>query len=286
MPPKTKKSAEQLKRAAGDLDDALNESPVKKKKSRTKLVEPTVALPDPVPPPAEPTNPEPEFIEKYEPESALRLTKAQYNIDYAVGKINFYADFLNVFDNKLDDKAVAIANRASGKIEKWGSHQERLQKSMDVLLKVAPKKKAGMMMSTKTAEGFLSSSGKPRCHRCVGSRRLSSSSEFFLNFHLFLVLCAYASFFFRILSDSLPWLVATLSGLSALPLRLICLLSVYLPPCRLICPPRRPVCLLARLICHPVGLSATWAYLPPSRSSCWTNQLAPPARCSLASTYG
>ncbi len=72
MPPK---KSEQLKRAAADLDDVLNDSPVKKKKSKPNLAEPAVALPDQILPPPEVTAPDPQFIDTFEPEAALRLTR-------------------------------------------------------------------------------------------------------------------------------------------------------------------------------------------------------------------
>jgi hypothetical protein len=214
MPPKTKKPSEQLKRAAADLDDALNDSPVKKKKSKSSLNTSTVAVPDPVLPMPEVTIPDPEFIDKFEPEPALHLTKAQLSINYTVDKINYYTDLLTVFDNNLDDSAINLAACTSTKIEKWGAHRERLQKSMDVLLMVAPKKRAGTLMSTQAAEGFILSSGKP------------SSSLF-----QFEVSLSYPA----LVWDFTFWCLyayASSSPESYLPLlRLICpLISAYLPP--------------------------------------------------------
>jgi hypothetical protein len=159
MPRNTKNSTEQLKRAADDLDEALNDSPVKKKKSKSNVKEQVVA-PKPVPAVKDVSTADPEFINKFEPESALRLTKAQTHINHAVDKINYYADILTVFDTEQDDNAVNLATRANSKIEKWGARREKLQKSMDILLAVAPKKKDGVLLSTDAAEAFMSS-GKP-----------------------------------------------------------------------------------------------------------------------------
>jgi len=155
MPPK---KSEQLKRAAADLDEALNDSPVKKKKSKTNLGKEKAVIIDPVPPPPEVDVPDPSFIDRFEPEAALRLTKAANSISHAEDKINFYADLLDSFDNGRDDKSLAVADRANGKIEKWGARRAKIQKSMDVLMDIAPKKKAGAMISSKTADGFLSAS--------------------------------------------------------------------------------------------------------------------------------
>jgi hypothetical protein len=157
MPPK---KAGQLKRAADELDHVLENSPVHKKKSKSNLQQPEVAIPSNVVPPPAATTPDPGFVDRFEPEAALRLTKATNSLNYAVDKINFYADLLSTFDNERDDQAIALAERANGKIEKWGSYRDKVQKSMDVLMKVAPKKKAGASLNAQTAEGFLSSSGK------------------------------------------------------------------------------------------------------------------------------
>jgi hypothetical protein len=77
---------------------------------------------------------------------------------------------LTVFNNKLDDKAIALAARISSKIEKWGAHHARVQKAMEALLTVAAKKKQGVMLNTQTAAGFVSSSGKFPSSLAPGSR--------------------------------------------------------------------------------------------------------------------
>jgi hypothetical protein len=45
-----------------------------------------------------------------------------------------------------------LAECINGKIEKWGAYREKVQKTMDVLLKVAPKKKAGASLNVDTAK--------------------------------------------------------------------------------------------------------------------------------------
>jgi hypothetical protein len=154
MPPK---KADKLKRAADDLDEALDGSPITKKKSKTNLGEAIPSLPEKVVAPVDSNTPNVNFAEKYEPGAALRLTKAMNSINFALDKINFHADVLASFDNELDDEAIALAQRINKKIEKWGAYHEKVEKAMNVLLKVAPKKKAGVVLSTQTAAGFLSS---------------------------------------------------------------------------------------------------------------------------------
>ena len=168
--PKPKKSSEQLKRAADQLDEALEGSPVKKKKSKTNLDEQTINVPNPVIALPDISVPSPEYIALYEPEAALRLTKASNTINFAIDKINYYADLLSVFDNNHDDSAIALAVRTNAKIEKWDNYRENVQKSMDVLLKVAPKKRGSALLDTQTAEGFVSSSGELPIPFFPGSR--------------------------------------------------------------------------------------------------------------------
>jgi hypothetical protein len=284
MPPK---KSEQLKRAAADLDEALNESPVKKKKSRTDLGKQKATIVNPVLPPPEVDVPDPSFLDRFEPEAALRLTKAANSINYAEDKINLYADLLSSFDNGRDERSLAIADRTNGKIQKWGERRAKIQKTMDVLMDIAPKKKPGALISAQSAEGFLSSSGKftiifvssrfalaysfTACLYTSRCRAYVSLPEF-LRIPLITLLAyphspglirhpcwAYlpplrAYLPFPGLSAVPPGLIChPLCGLSAVPPGLIChLLSAYLPS---------PL----RLICHPLcGLSATYpAYLPP-----------------------
>jgi hypothetical protein len=188
-----------LKRAADDLEDALNESPIRKKKSKTGLAAPKVAVPKKIDPPVVADDADPEFMEKFEPETALRLTRAAIAVNYAVDKINFYADLLNTFNNEADDNAIAAAARINGKIEKWGAHHVKVQKTMDVLLAAAPKKKDGASLSAQAATGFLSSSGKlshcPFLVRGTFPSSFPSSHSYFTLFGAY----AYASFFLRIL---------------------------------------------------------------------------------------
>jgi hypothetical protein len=157
MPPKRTK---QLKRAAAELDDALNNSPVRKKKSKPNLVQPQVAIPQNVPPPLEVVTSAPQFMDTYEPEAALHLTKATNLINFATDKINFYIDLLSLFNNEVDDQAITLANRTNEKIEKWDTYHTKVKKTMDVLKGIAPKKKAGASLNLQSAEAFLSSSGK------------------------------------------------------------------------------------------------------------------------------
>jgi hypothetical protein len=158
MPPKSSKK-DLLKRAADDLDEALIDSPVRKKKSKTTLVEPTLVGPQPVVPPPLAAIPIPRFIDTYEPEAALRLTRALDSVNFADDKINYYSDVLSSFPNTASDQAITTATRVTDKIAKWGEHRDKVQKSMDVLLKIAPKKKANAALTAETATGFISSSG-------------------------------------------------------------------------------------------------------------------------------
>jgi hypothetical protein len=155
MPPKKA----DLKRAADALDEALNESPVRKKKSKTNINQQNVAIPEQIAPVPDIIQPDPKFIERFEPETALRLTKAENSIDFADDKVNFYSDLLTTFDNYANDHAVATAGRANAKIVKWAAYRDLVQASMDALMKQAPKKKANAMLNTDVAGGFLSSSG-------------------------------------------------------------------------------------------------------------------------------
>jgi hypothetical protein len=159
MPPKPPtKKAIMLKRAAEELDDALFDSPVHKKKSKTNLAQPDIIIPDQIVPPPVATVANPRFIQEFEPESALRLTKAQDAINFAEDKINFYSDLLVTFNNTANDPAIATADRANDKIAKWDARRDKVQKTMDVLLKIAPKKKANnAILPVDVAEGFLSS---------------------------------------------------------------------------------------------------------------------------------
>jgi hypothetical protein len=124
MPPK---KLEQLKWAAADLDEALNESPVRKKKSKSNLEQLKVNFPAKVIPPPEVLEPVPEFIDRFKPEAALHLTKASNSINFAVDKINFYADLLTIFDNKHDNRAIALAEHINEKISKWGVYRDKVQ---------------------------------------------------------------------------------------------------------------------------------------------------------------
>jgi hypothetical protein len=159
MPPKISKK-DLLKRAIDELDGVLIDSPVRKKKSKPTLVEPAAAGPQPVvvvPPAA--TIPSPRFVETYDPEAALRLTRALDSVNFADDKINFYSDVLASFPNTANDQAIATAAKVNDKIAKWGGHRDKVQTSMDVLLKIAPKKKANAMLTAETAAGFISASG-------------------------------------------------------------------------------------------------------------------------------
>jgi hypothetical protein len=255
MPPRPKKSAEQLKRAADDLDEALEGSPVKKKKSKTNLDEQTIAVPNPVIAPPDTSVPSPEYITLYEPGAALRLTKASNSINFAIDKINYYADLLTVFDNTRDDSAIALAARTNAKIEKWDNYREKVQKSMDILLKVAPKKRGGALLNTQTAEGFVSSSGKLSPPFFLPGSRPSILFRPFFFIITLLVLCAYASLF----SES-HWvyshavLAHRLSSWLIRPFRLICPLSAY---------PPLSAYLLSRLICPHSGLSPPFRLVAP-----------------------
>jgi len=221
--PKPKKSSEQLKRAADQLDEALEGSPVKKKKSKTNLDEQTINVPNPVIALPDISVPSPEYIALYEPEAALRLTKASNTINFAIDKINYYADLLSVFDNNRDDSAIALAVRTNAKIEKWDNYRENVQKSMDVLLKVAPKKRGSALLDTQTAEGFVSSSGELPIPFFPGSRPSVLIWAFFLFFFHLIGVMRLRVFPLRTFSES-DW---------ARPLAFL----AHLPPSRLICPP-------------------------------------------------
>jgi hypothetical protein len=190
MPPK---KSEQLKRAADDLDEALNDSPVRKKKLKTNLGNLNISMPKHVTPPPIDTIPDPEFIDKFEPEAALRLTKASNSINFVEDKINFYLDLLSTFNNEADTRAITIADRTNGKIEKWGQYRDKVQKSMDVLLKIAPKKKANAMLNVDIADGFISSSGQFVYHllpaKSVSSRSWPLPPLFFPIPHLIQCIC-------------------------------------------------------------------------------------------------
>jgi hypothetical protein len=96
----------------------------------------------------------PEYIEKYKPKVALRLTRAAMSVSFTVDKINYYADVLTTFDN--DD--LALTDRVNEKIAKWGAFHDKVEKSMEILVKIAPKKKGNTLLNAETAAGFLSSS--------------------------------------------------------------------------------------------------------------------------------
>jgi hypothetical protein len=238
MPPKR---ADNLKRAQDALEDALNDSPILRKKSKRNLAS-KMKIPDPVPPPAEVVEAAPEFIDKFQPEAALRLTKANNSLNFSVDKINFYADCLSVFDNERDDLAIALAEKINNKIGKWGAYREKVQKSMDILLKIAPLKKGKVLLDVETAEGFLSSSGQSTIPSS-SSRRLASLSGFpHLLSHL--IRCSRLRVF-SLLSSNLIRFQSPLIGLLALSsdassgCRSCCLFALLLLS-SLICGPRRP----------------------------------------------
>lgn len=142
------------------LDDVFINS-VQKKKSKSNLNKSNLVIPEQVVPLPEAFVPAPEFIDMYELEAALHLTKASISVNYTIQKIHYYGDLLSSFDNIRNDRAINLAEHINEKIAKWGAFCDKVEKSMDILAAVTPKKKANSLLDAKIAEGFVSSSGEP-----------------------------------------------------------------------------------------------------------------------------